>query len=280
MISRGFKFLVVAYVLSVGFYSQGACAGAWANYNAKIAPLFEAANARLDRSHHPSEVTELGFTVELKQSGEVREVVIITPSGSDVLDSAAVQSALDLSPLPTPPASVFFRQFFTPLTIRYKFHPKKEIAQNPVKRIRQSEDEKKSKVQKPDTRSKSKPPRNDLVRSVQVELTRLGFDSGPVDGYFGRKTETAIKNFQRHDGLTVDGRPSKALLQILKTYDIQRLSSEISAAKQENATSRDRSDKPVLAAQDRKSTQRFYEDYEYIDPSVPKVYEDYEFIAQ
>ena len=273
----GFKFLIIACLLSVGFYSQAARAGAWANYNAKIAPLFEAANARLDRIHHPVDVTELGFTVELKQSGEVREVVIITPSGSDVLDTAAVQSALALSPLPTPPASVFFRQFFTPLTIRYKFNPKKETVQKPAKRpVEQGE----SIERQSQSVSETKPQRNQLVMSVQVELERLGFDPGPVDGYYGRKTEAAIKNFQRHDGLPENGRPSRALLEILQGYEIQQVSLDTDEIPKKSKPSSDQVDKSVLAAKDRKSTQRFYEDYEYIDPSVPKVYEDYEFIDQ
>ena len=280
MITHSFKFLLIAFILSIGFWSQCAYAGAWANYNAKIAPLFEAANARLDRRLHPSVVTELKFTVELKQSGEVREVVIITPSGSDELDAAAVQSASDLSPLPTPPASVFFRQFFTPLTIRYKFNPKKQTVQNPVKRDRQSEDDKEIKAQKPDNVFKSKPPKDALVMSVQVELTRLGFDPGPIDGYFGRNTETAIKDFQSHSGLPLDGKPSRALLQSLKTYNSQQPTSVASANKQAAGPSGERAEKPVLAAKNRQSPKRFYEDYEYIDPSVPKVYEDYEFIDQ
>ena len=278
MIGHGFKFLVAAFLLGVGFLSQAAHAGAWAKYNAKIAPLFESANARLDRIHHPAAATELGFTVELKQSGEVREVTIITSSGSEELDAAAVESALDLSPLPTPPASVFFRQFFTPLTIRYKFNPKKAVTQNQLKQ--QSEERVSNKKQQSDIVPKTKPQRSELVLALQTELLRLGFEPGPVDGYFGRRTEAAIKNFQRHDGLPVNGRPSSELLQMLKEYDNQKLSLQATGNKQEAENSNDQVDAPLLTTEKNKSSQRFYEDYEYIDPSAPKIYEDYEFIDQ
>ena len=280
MIGHGFKFLMVALVLSVGFFSQATHAGAWAKYNAKIAPLFESANARLDRIHHPIVATELGFTVELKQSGEVREVVVITSSGSDELDAAAVKSALDLSPLPTPPASVFFRQFFTPLTIRYKFNPKKAVTQNTLKQQGQSADQVRNKKRQAEIASKPKPQPSELVLALQTELSRLGFEPGPVDGYFGRKTEAAIKNFQRHDGLPVNGKPSNELLQMLRDYDDRKLSLETTSNSPEFDTSSNSAVAPVLTADDLKSSQRFYEDYEYIDPSAPKVYEDYEFIDQ
>lgn len=43
------------------------------------------------------------------------------------------------------------------------------------------------------------------VKDVQRALARAGFDPGPVDGRFGRKTKAAIKAFQRRSNLKADG---------------------------------------------------------------------------
>ena len=43
------------------------------------------------------------------------------------------------------------------------------------------------------------------VSDVQSALTRAGLDPGPVDGKLGKKTRSAIKAFQRKNGLTADG---------------------------------------------------------------------------
>ncbi|MDQ4144271.1 MAG: peptidoglycan-binding protein, partial [Actinomycetota bacterium] len=33
----------------------------------------------------------------------------------------------------------------------------------------------------------------------------LGYDPGPIDGIFGSKTETAVKEYQTNNGLVADG---------------------------------------------------------------------------
>jgi peptidoglycan hydrolase-like protein with peptidoglycan-binding domain len=43
------------------------------------------------------------------------------------------------------------------------------------------------------------------VRRAQKRLTLAGYDTGGVDGTFGTKTESAVKRFQRDEGLTADG---------------------------------------------------------------------------
>lgn len=43
------------------------------------------------------------------------------------------------------------------------------------------------------------------VRSIQEALAKAGFDPGQLDGMAGRRTKTAIEDFQRANGLRVDG---------------------------------------------------------------------------
>ena len=43
------------------------------------------------------------------------------------------------------------------------------------------------------------------VRRVQSKLNALGFNAGAVDGIYGKRTETSVKNFQRSRELIVDG---------------------------------------------------------------------------
>lgn len=47
--------------------------------------------------------------------------------------------------------------------------------------------------------------RGDEVRNVQNALKKLGLYNGAVDGIYGTKTASAVKQFQRNCGITVDG---------------------------------------------------------------------------
>lgn len=47
---------------------------------------------------------------------------------------------------------------------------------------------------------------NDGVRWLQWELQRVGCYVGKIDGFYGPKTETAVKAFQKKKGLAVDGK--------------------------------------------------------------------------
>lgn len=44
------------------------------------------------------------------------------------------------------------------------------------------------------------------ITLIQTALINAGFDPGKVDGKFGSKTLTAVKNFQKEKGLKVDGK--------------------------------------------------------------------------
>jgi hypothetical protein len=47
---------------------------------------------------------------------------------------------------------------------------------------------------------------NATVLKTQEELKALGYDPGPLDGIWGRKTKRALKKFQYERGLTVTGK--------------------------------------------------------------------------
>lgn len=51
-----------------------------------------------------------------------------------------------------------------------------------------------------------------LVREIQAELVRAGYDIGGVDGHLGNQTRAAIDAFQRQHGIRRDALPSKTLL--------------------------------------------------------------------
>lgn len=48
--------------------------------------------------------------------------------------------------------------------------------------------------------------RGDDVAALQSRLVEMGFDCGRVDGIYGVRTESAVKEFQKSAGVTVDGR--------------------------------------------------------------------------
>lgn len=70
-------------------------------------------------------------------------------------------------------------------------------------------------------RSSGKLMAGDDVAELQIKLAELGFDTGRIDGLFGRNTERAVKEFQRSVGLTQDGISGdsvyKALSQLART---------------------------------------------------------------
>lgn len=54
------------------------------------------------------------------------------------------------------------------------------------------------------------------VREMQVRLKQLGYVVGPVDGKYGRKTEQAVRLFQKEHGIRVDGIAGAATISLLK----------------------------------------------------------------
>lgn len=47
--------------------------------------------------------------------------------------------------------------------------------------------------------------RGEAVKDLQRQLIAAGFNPGPVDGWFGPKTQAAVRAFQHSRGITVDG---------------------------------------------------------------------------
>ncbi len=65
------------------------------------------------------------------------------------------------------------------------------------------------------------------VRTIQEKLKRWGYYSGSVDGIYGSQTVSAVKKFQKKNGLTVDG---IAGTQTLKAMGITSSSSSSSSS--------------------------------------------------
>lgn len=57
--------------------------------------------------------------------------------------------------------------------------------------------------------------RGEEVKQIQTKLKRWGYYSGNVDGIYGSQTLSAVKYFQRKNGLTVDGIAGPATLKAL-----------------------------------------------------------------
>ena len=71
-------------------------------------------------------------------------------------------------------------------------------------------------VQAPGSPAPAVSPLQDTVRRSQIYLAALGFDPGPADGLIGKRTRTAVQNFQRQAHLTPTGQISEELLRLLQ----------------------------------------------------------------
>jgi hypothetical protein len=66
------------------------------------------------------------------------------------------------------------------------------------------------------TSTAPKKPNAQYTREAQQLLTDLGYDPGPVDGDYGRRTADAVKAFQRDAGITQDGWIDEDLVSTLR----------------------------------------------------------------
>ena len=60
--------------------------------------------------------------------------------------------------------------------------------------------------------------RGNEVIQIQTKLKRWGYYNGVVDGIYGSKTLSAVKYFQRKNGLTQDGVAGPATLRAMGIY--------------------------------------------------------------
>ena len=58
-----------------------------------------------------------------------------------------------------------------------------------------------------------------VVTQIQQKLSQWGYYSGTVDGVYGSQTEKAVRQFQRKNGLTVDGVAGKQTLAAMGISD-------------------------------------------------------------
>jgi len=59
----------------------------------------------------------------------------------------------------------------------------------------------------------------ETIRFVQKQLKLAGYDPGPIDGIFGRRTKKAIRLFQKDNELEMTGNINKETLSLLKTIN-------------------------------------------------------------
>ncbi|MFN3608193.1 MAG: lytic murein transglycosylase [Hyphomonas sp.] len=55
------------------------------------------------------------------------------------------------------------------------------------------------------------------IRDLQTSLNTLGYDAGTPDGIAGRRTKTALQNFQKARGFLADGYPTQEMLAAVKS---------------------------------------------------------------
>ena len=67
------------------------------------------------------------------------------------------------------------------------------------------------------------------VRYVQKRLKHYGYYSGSIDGDYGNGTKTAVKNFQKRNGLSADGKVGKNTLAKLKSSNAKKATASDSA---------------------------------------------------
>jgi hypothetical protein len=75
------------------------------------------------------------------------------------------------------------------------------------------------------------------VATAQTQLTRMGFDPGPVDGFMGPLTRKGIRAFQRAHGLPVNGRLNRATRSALKSAAAKPSAESALALKADDALS-------------------------------------------
>ena len=61
-------------------------------------------------------------------------------------------------------------------------------------------------------------PKNPSVKQIQSALKNAGYEHGPIDGRMGKTTVKAIRDFQKANNLSADGKVGKETWSILSRY--------------------------------------------------------------
>jgi peptidoglycan hydrolase-like protein with peptidoglycan-binding domain len=64
-------------------------------------------------------------------------------------------------------------------------------------------------------------PRSDTIAEIQRELTKRGFYDGLADGFYGPKTDAAIRDFEQAAGLRPSAEPSETLLAAIARSNVK-----------------------------------------------------------
>lgn len=73
------------------------------------------------------------------------------------------------------------------------------------------------------------------IKNVQKKLNKLDYECGTADGVIGKKTKTAIKEFQKDNDLKVTGTINKTLLKLL---GVEETTSTASSSKTSTTSSK------------------------------------------
>ena len=76
------------------------------------------------------------------------------------------------------------------------------------------------------------------VKKVQQRLKKLGYYTGSIDGDYGNGTTTAVKNFQKRNGLTVNGKVNSKTLAKLNSSDAKKATASDAAGGGSSTTER------------------------------------------
>ena len=76
------------------------------------------------------------------------------------------------------------------------------------------------------------------VKKVQQRLKKLGYYTGSVDGDYGNGTKTAVKNFQKRNGLSVNGKVNSKTLAKLNSSDAKKATASDAAGGGSGTTER------------------------------------------
>ena len=72
--------------------------------------------------------------------------------------------------------------------------------------------------------------RAQIVSDIQRELARRGFFEGPVDGVYGARTDTAIRDFEQAVGMKAGAQPDEALLAAIARSPVRPASKPVAVA--------------------------------------------------